>query len=219
MDAVQGSETMGEDIVAGMNLMGYDAMALGPKDLALGASLLQQRIDQAEFAVLSANALWRETGEFVGQPYLVKDLGSHHVGIIGLTRLPDEPLADIDVLDPQEALAKVVPEASRQAETVVLLTNLPFEDAKQLVKTVPGIDLVVAALPGQLPDRAVRIAETGTLAVVADQPSVGHTGRCVGRLAVMLGSDGLLSGESWTSVPMGPEFADDPEMAELLENY
>ena len=219
MDPLQGSETNGEEIVAGMNLMGYDAMALGPKELALGAALLQQRIGEAQFAPLSANAVWRESGELVSKPYLILDRGSHRLGIIGLTRLPDEELPDVKVLDPQKTLSEVVPEVSKQAETVVLLTNLPFEAAQQLVKAVPGIDLVVAALPAQLPDWAIRIAETGALAVVADQSSVGHTGRRVGRLAVMLESDGSLSGESWTSVPMGPEFADDPEMSALLEKY
>jgi 2',3'-cyclic-nucleotide 2'-phosphodiesterase (5'-nucleotidase family) len=128
-------------------------------------------------------------------------------------------MADVEVLDPEETLVSVLPEVARQAETVVVLTNLPFEDAQQLAKTVPGLDLVVAALPGQLPDRAMRIGETGALAVVADQPSLGHTGRRVGRLEVILGRDGSLSGESWMSVPMGPEFADNPEMAALLEKY
>ena len=219
MDALQGSEAKGEEIVAGMNLMGYDAMALGPKELALGATALQQWIAEAQFAVLSANAVWRETGDLVGQPYLILDLGGQRVGIIGLTRQPGEKLADVEVLDLDETLSKVVPEVARQAETVVLLTNLPFEDAQGLARTVPGLDLVVAALPGQLPDRAMRIAETGALVVVADQPSEGHTGRRVGRLQATLESDGSLSGESWISVPMGPEFADDPEMATLLQQY
>jgi 2',3'-cyclic-nucleotide 2'-phosphodiesterase (5'-nucleotidase family) len=141
------------------------------------------------------------------------------VAIIGLTRPPEEELADVEILDPEKTLLEAVPDVSKQADTVVLLTNLPFETAQHLAKTVPGLDLVVAALPGQLPDRAVRIAETGVLVVAADQPSVGHTGRRVGRLQASLESDGSLTGESWASVPMGPEFADDPEMDALLKQY
>ncbi len=218
-DGILGNETMGEAIVAGMNLMGYDAMALGPEELSLGATLLQQRMQEAHFPMLSANVLRSDTKELVGDAYVVLEVGSYRVGVIGLTRQPDEDSADFEVLDPQESLAGYVPEVVESADTVVLLTNLGYRAAVALVQSVPDIDLVVAALPRQLPENAARVPGTTTLAVTAEQALPRHAGRRVGRLAVRLGSDGSLSGERWSSVPMGSDIADDPEMKILLDSY
>jgi 2',3'-cyclic-nucleotide 2'-phosphodiesterase (5'-nucleotidase family) len=218
-DGFLGNETMGESIVAGMNLMGYDAMALGPKELSLEASVLRQRIREAHFPVLSANAVWRATGESVAQPYTILDIGSHRVGIIGLTRPSDENLGGVEILDPRETLERIVPELRESADTVVLLTNIPYRSALELVRNVPGIALLVAALPGQLPDRAVRVSETGTLAVTAEQALPRHAGRRVGRLVASLAGNGSFTGEVWTSVPMDGSYPDDPTMTALLDTY
>jgi 2',3'-cyclic-nucleotide 2'-phosphodiesterase (5'-nucleotidase family) len=218
-DGVLGNKTMGEAIVAGMNLMGYDAMALGPKELSLGVNLLRQRMQEAHFPLLSANVLWRDSGELVVEPYVVLPLGPYRVGVIGLTRPPDENLADFEVLDPEESIADHVSEVVEVADTIVLVTNLGYRTAFELVQAVPEIDLVVAALPGQLPERVERVAGTTTLAVTAEQPAARHAGRRVGRLVVRLGSDGSLGSERWTSVPMGSDIADDLEMKALLDNY
>jgi 2',3'-cyclic-nucleotide 2'-phosphodiesterase (5'-nucleotidase family) len=155
----------------------------------------------------------------VGVPYTILQVGSHRIGLIGLTRLPEGKLVDYEVLGPEAALAKLVPEVDEQADTVVLLTNLRYRSAMELVEAVPGIDLVVAALPRQLPDHAARVPQTNTLIVTAEQPVERHTGRRVGKLVVMVESDGTLSGEVWESTAMGPEVADDPAMKDLLDKY
>jgi 2',3'-cyclic-nucleotide 2'-phosphodiesterase (5'-nucleotidase family) len=218
-DGVLGNETMGEAVVAGMNLMGYDAMALGPEELSLGATLLQQRMQEARFPMLSANVLSRDSRELVAKAYVVLEFGSHRIGVIGLTRQPNEDLADFEILDPQESVAGYVPEIVESADTVVLLTNLGYRAAVEVVQAVPDIDLVVAALPRQLPENAARVPGTTALAVTAEQALPRHAGRRVGRLVISLGSDGSLSGERWSSIPMGSEIADDPEMEILLDSY
>jgi 2',3'-cyclic-nucleotide 2'-phosphodiesterase (5'-nucleotidase family) len=202
-----------------MNLMDYDAMALGPEELSLGATLLQQRMQEAHFPMLSANVLWSDTKEPIAEAYIVLEVGSYRLGVIGLTRLPDEDLADFEVLDPQESIAGYVPEVVEAADTVVLLTNLEYHAAVEVVRAVPDIDLVVAALPRQLPGNAVRVPGTTTLAVTAEQALPRHAGRRVGRLIVSLGDDGSLSGERWSSIPMDSGIPDDPEMKILLDRY
>ena len=213
------SRTMGEDIVAGMNLMGYDAMAIGPYELELGAQALRQRLAEAEFPMLSANALWSGDNSYVGEPYTILQVGSHRIGVIGLTRVPRDQFAGFSVLPPEDALASLVPEVEEQADTVIVLTNLSYRSALDLAQAVPGIDLVVAALPRQLPDRAVRAAQTGALLVTAEQALPRHAGRRVGKLEVVIESDGTLKDETWTSIAMGPEFVDDLAMSNLLSKY
>ena len=214
-----GDRTAGEAVVAGMNLMGYDAMALGSKDLTLGPEVLRERISQAEFAMLSANVLVAESGELLAPAYAVIEAGGQRLGILGLTRPPSLPLAGLEVTDPQAALSRWLPEVSGQADLVILLTNLDLRTAMGLSAQVQGIDLLVAALPGQLPSTVLRVPETGTLAVTAEQAMPRHSGRRVGEWVLEVGADGSLSTQSWRSVEMSKLFADDLEMKALLERY
>ena len=221
-----------------MNLMGYDAMALGPQELTLGLEALRQRMDEARFPMLSANVVLTGTKELVAAPYAILEVGEHRLGVIGLTRVPAEgavlagSLSQPDlsestlglpspmgfqVLDPQEAAARYVPEVAEKADTVVVLTNVRYRAGLGLAEAVPGIDLLIAALPGQLPDKARRAPGTGALVITAEQPLPRHAGRRVGRLEVTLGGDGSLSGESWVSVAMDKQIADDFVMGALLE--
>lgn len=201
-----------------MNLMGYDAMALGPLDLALGWEALQQRTAEADFAMLSANTALTGTEDLIVDPYTILDVGGLRVGVVGLTRQPDTALPTFHILDPQQAAETYVPQVAEQADTVILLTNLPYRQAMALAESVPGIDLVVAALPNQLPKQAVRTAN-GTLVVTAEQPLPRHTGRRVGQLVVDVGADGSLNGETWQSRALDRSIPDDPEMQALLEKY
>lgn len=68
-----------------MNLMGYDAMALGPAELALGEALLQERFRDAGFAVLSANLLVPSRGTLLARAYVVLTVRQRRAGIIALT--------------------------------------------------------------------------------------------------------------------------------------
>jgi 2',3'-cyclic-nucleotide 2'-phosphodiesterase (5'-nucleotidase family) len=213
------SEATAERVIAGMNFMAYDAMAIGPLELELSPAALRELLGQAEFPILSANTLWRADRMPVGQPYAIIDVGAHDIGVIGLTRLPSEQLSDYIVLDPQEVLEEIVSEVREQADTIVLLTNIRYRSALDLAGAVAGIDLVIAALPRQLPSGALRVPGTGTLVVTAEQPLTGHSGRRIGKLVVTLQGDGTMSPEEWGSVALGPDIADDLGMELLLERY
>jgi 2',3'-cyclic-nucleotide 2'-phosphodiesterase (5'-nucleotidase family) len=202
-----------------MGLMGYDAMALGPNELALGLDILRQRMAEARFPMLSANVVLSGTQELLAQPYTILEVGEHRLGVIGLTRVPDAPRPGFQVLDLQQTVTRYLPEVAEQADTIILLTNLEYRAAVTLVQTVPGVDLLIAALPGQLPNEAWRAPETGTVMVTAEQPVPRHAGRRVGRLVVTIESDGTLSGESWASVAMDNTIPDDGQMRALLDKY
>ncbi len=219
--APEGSQgqLLGADVVAGMNLMGYDAMAIGPLELGLGAQTLRQRLSEAEFPMLSANVRRRSDQALVGEAYIVLQVGSVRIGVIGVTRNTDDEFADFEILEPHDVLARLIPQVAVQADVVVLLTNLTYRSALELVEAVPGIDLVIAALPRQLPQLPAQSPQTGTIAVTAEQPLRNHSGRRVGRLVVVVSGDGTLSGEVWESRAMGPEFIDDPDMKVLLDEF
>lgn len=214
-----GDATQGGAVVAAMGYVGTDAMALGPKELSLGVATLRIRLSEASFPMLSANVLISGTHDLLAPAYVILKEAGHRIGIIGLTRVPAEPSAGFEVQDPFSTAATVVPEVSNMAETVILLTNLDYRSAMSLMAGVPGIDLVVAAEPGQLPPDAVAVPGTSSLIVTAEQPMARHTGRRVGRLAVTISGDGQLTDPVWRSVPLDNTFPDDPGMKALLDRF
>lgn len=211
-----GEVTFGQVIVDAMNMVGYDAMALGVKELQLGRDVLERRIAEARFPIVSANACWR-AGEPIVDAYTVLAIGDHRVGVIGLTQPPDVPAEGFDVTDPADALARVLPEVAEVAHTIVLLTSLTPDEARVLAQRNPGLDLVIAGNAWSVPEEAERVAGTGTILVAADHPAQGHTGRQIGRLVATLTCDGAITMESWESVRMSKIIEDDREMARLLD--
>jgi 2',3'-cyclic-nucleotide 2'-phosphodiesterase (5'-nucleotidase family) len=209
-----GDETDGKIVVQAMNLLQTDAMALGEYELGMARDELQARLAEAQFPVLSANAYW-EAGRRVVEPYAVLEEAGHKIGVIGLTRLPKSQIPGVDVRDPRGELEGILPEVRRQASSVIVLTDLDFDTA-QTTADLDGVDLVVAAMAFPLPDHAVELQPSGALAVVAESPMAGHTGRRVGRLDVTVESDGRLVENSWSSVALEKTLADDPAMDKLL---
>jgi 2',3'-cyclic-nucleotide 2'-phosphodiesterase (5'-nucleotidase family) len=80
-----GATTQGKVMAEAMNLMEYDAAALGETDLQLGENVLRLRLQEARFPVLSANVVVQATGKLFAQPYLLLERGGRTLGIIGLT--------------------------------------------------------------------------------------------------------------------------------------
>lgn len=214
-----GDSTSGEVIVAGMSLMGYDAMALGLNELSLGPDLLGERLRDASFPVLSANAVLATTGELVAPAFTMLDVGGYRIALIGLTKEPAQQPAGFVVQDPTAAAANCAEQVGAQADLVIVLTNLTYRASIALAQAVPGIDIIVAAQPDQLPSQISEAPGTETYVVTAEQPVLRHTGRRVGLLELTVTGEGPAADATWQSVWMAGDIPDDPAMAAFLKEY
>lgn len=224
-----GDRTEGQAIVFGMGLMGYDAMAIGPKELSLGQAVLLQRLAEAQeqgLPMLSANAYYSGTDDLIAPAYVTLDVVGRKIAVIGLTRYPgpEEEVTEFEVRDQQAALERTMEELADDVDTVILLTNVDHIGAATLAMSVPGVDLAVAARPAAIPENYGFAPETMTIVVVADM--VEHDkvhgdfrGRRVGRLEVDLSADGELLNPVWKTVRMTYHYKKDPLMEQLLEMF
>ncbi|WP_180126858.1 bifunctional UDP-sugar hydrolase/5'-nucleotidase UshA [Rhodoferax sp. BLA1] len=141
----------------GMNLLGYQAMAVGNHEFDKPLSVLKMQRDLAQFPMLSANIY--ENGQRMFDAYKVFNLGGLRVGVMGLTTedtrkmvLP-ENVARLDFRNPITEAGKVVPELRRQADVVIAATHMGhYENGQhgnqaagdvEMARAVSGIDLVV----------------------------------------------------------------------------
>ncbi len=212
-DGYMADRSKGATSVEAMNRLGYDAMALGPKDLALGEEVLRKRMAEARFAVLSANVRAAGTGQLLAPAYVVRELSGHRIAIIGLTEKEDVPGFIID--DPLETLRRLVPEVAATSDIVILLTHTPVSQTRQLLQAVGGIDIAVTGGVEPLPNGEM-VGET--FLVHADVPSPGHAGRYLGLVTAVFDGEGRLVERKHEIVALMEDIPEDPAMLDWMIN-
>ncbi len=209
-------QTDGRVMVEAMNLMGYDALTLGQMDLALGLDVLKERQAEAKFPFLSANLVSSSDLKPLFQPYVILERQGARIGIIGLSepQAAQAPgISDVAiVLPPVEAARQYVGELRDQVDILIVLSHLGLEEDKTLAQVVSGIDIIVGGKTRQLMRQPEEVGHT----LIVQQ---GYRGEWIGRLKASFAADGLPEDYSEDIITLGPEYADDPEMAELVRKW
>jgi 5'-nucleotidase len=141
----------GEQMVAALNAAGLDVATLGNHEFDFGVEVLLRRMREARFSWVVSNVVDEATGLPIGgaSPYLVRQIGSLRVGILGLCLTAEEGilrsrLAGIRLIDPVEAAARFLPELKKaNVDVVVALTHLTYAEDRALADRFPEIDLIV----------------------------------------------------------------------------
>ena len=114
-----------------MNLLGYDAMALGNHEFDKPRDVLMKQKEWAKFPFLSANVI-KNDGTPLVEPYIIKDFDGLKVAIFGLTTretpilvLPKN-VEDLKFKNVIETSKSLVPKLRQEADVVIALTHLGF---------------------------------------------------------------------------------------------
>ncbi|WP_257291601.1 bifunctional UDP-sugar hydrolase/5'-nucleotidase UshA [Endozoicomonas sp. ONNA1] len=143
----------------GMNLLGYDAMAVGNHEFDNPRSILEMQAELANFPFLSANIIDDKTGKTLFEPYTIFDVDGLQVAVMGLTT-KDTPkqtspgnLVGLTFKEPMVVASKLVPELKKKADIIIATTHMGhYADANYganapgdvtLARSVDGIDLIV----------------------------------------------------------------------------
>lgn len=149
-------------LIAAMNIMGYDAMAIGNHEFNFGNDYLRHLASQASFPFLSANTINKLNGEPEYQPYVVIERKGVRIGILGLVtssvpswELPRH-IENLKFLNPAEAAEKYVPILREQEQCDVVIVSLHdgllpdpdaysgySESAGVRISKIQGVDLLL----------------------------------------------------------------------------
>ena len=140
--------TKGTAIVAMMNVIGYDAAALGNAAvITYGPDNLARLAEAANFPILVANLSWTETGQLVqgGVPYQLLELGGIKLGIIGVTAVFDTySIFETRTFKPAPIVTELVQHLrNRGANVIAVLSHLGLEGDTALAEAVSGLHLIV----------------------------------------------------------------------------
>jgi 2',3'-cyclic-nucleotide 2'-phosphodiesterase (5'-nucleotidase family) len=214
-----GSKSKGQVIVEAMNQIGYDAMTLGEQELRLGATVLRERIKEAQFPIISANVIISETGQLLVQPYVIREIGGLRVAIVGLTE-PLDALPKVSgdketlaVRDPIQFGLPYLEKAAKESDVLIVLSHMGRALDEALAGQVPAIDFIVGGRDRTLLHPA-RVYQNGPLAA---QASI--EGEVFGVAELTLDRGGVVARFSARLEALQDNYADDAAMAALVSKY
>jgi hypothetical protein len=191
-----------------LGLLRYDALALSPEDLKIGADEAVSRflnLPPDGLKVVAANVA-SAVPEAKVVPSLRTKVGPVKLGVTAvvdpgaLKALKDPSLADLLEVKPiDESLSAVLAALEKDTDTRVLLVQAAPEAAKQLAEKYPGFDVVVGTSPGADPAAEPEVLNGGKTLLV----TVGHKGKFVGVVGLFQGSGPKFR---YQRVMLDPEF-------------
>jgi len=162
-------------VVKGLDAMGYDAVALGPKDFIFGLETLQSFGNSASFDFICANVVQAESLEPVFASHILKGTASTILVSAVISPRYSRTIVDwtrdeggqqtVQVIDPKVAVAKVLGLYGSEARGIVLLAQMSLEEAKSLAQQFPMINLIIVSdrnSPGDIVYGETVIANAGT---------------------------------------------------------
>ena len=123
--------------------MHYDAVAVGPKDLAAGLNFLHSSMENG-FPWISAN-IYNAENKLIFKPFVTVKIGNLTVGIIGLTNPAVHKTDSLNVSNGKTELETLLPKLTKTHDLIILLSSLPFNELVQLAQNSPDIDLIISS--------------------------------------------------------------------------
>jgi 2',3'-cyclic-nucleotide 2'-phosphodiesterase (5'-nucleotidase family) len=147
------------------NTLGIDAMAVGNHEFDFGPEVLAERIAEAQFPMLSNNALEPDGSLIDGvTESLMVEVGDYKVGVFGLTtastavKSSPAPITFADPVATAESMAAKLRAAG--ADLVVAVAHADRREDNELIRVAP-VDLVLSG-----DDHDLRVAYDGRMALV-----------------------------------------------------
>ncbi|PDO87775.1 bifunctional UDP-sugar hydrolase/5'-nucleotidase UshA [Kosakonia sacchari] len=139
----------------GMNLIGYDAMAVGNHEFDNPLSVLRQQEKWAKFPFLSANIYQKSTGERLFKPWMMFNRQGLKIAVIGLTTDDTakignpEFFTDIEFRKPADEAKLVIAELKQNEKPDVILatTHMGHYDNGEHGSNAPGDVEMARSLP------------------------------------------------------------------------
>jgi 5'-nucleotidase/UDP-sugar diphosphatase len=144
-----------------MNLLGYDASAIGNHEFDKPLAVLEKQRQWSKFPLLAANIYNKSSGQRMFEPYRMFERGGYRIAVMGLTTddthkmvLPTN-IVNVEFRKPADEAAKLLPElrGAGKADMVIAATHMGhYTDGRsgvnapgdvEMARAVKGLDLIV----------------------------------------------------------------------------
>lgn len=210
----------GEVEFACLNEMAVSAMCLGNHEFDYGQQNLRDLMALANFPLLSANT--KVEGE-AGDDAFTQELawleaGDTRVLVIGLTT-PETPIStaprNVVGLAFGEAAPTaegIIKEYGEDADVIVGLTHLGFENDQALAKAVPAFDVIVGGHTHTEVDTPAKVGETLVC-------SAYEYGIYLGRMDLDVDDEGAVTLTAYKLIPVTAEAPEDEAVSSVIDGF
>jgi len=166
-------------IIRSYRRLGVAAINVGMTDISRGPDFFEKT--RAGILPWVSSNLVDGKGDYVFNPYVIKEIENVRFGIIGLTSAVADPVfresfgKDHAVADPLQSAKKVLRDISKKADVILLLAALNPGEVRRLAAENPGICFILGGGEGRTTVHPLR--ESGTPLLRS-----GKDGMYVGRL-------------------------------------
>ena len=212
----------------GMNLLGFDAMAVGNHEFDKPFEILKKQEEWANFPFLSANIYDKKTGQRLFLPYIIKKVGPLKIGIIGLTTEETAYISmsseDFEFRDPVIEAKTISEKLKPQVDLLIAVTHMGVSEEihaypergrsdRELARAIPELSVIVGGHSHTLLEKPVQ--EGNTLILQA-----GEYAKYMGELHLKVSSDQktVLSYE-YEMHTLDQNILQDPKVVDFLKPY
>ncbi len=219
----------GEVDIATMNVMGYDAVAVGNHDFDFGTRHLKGLHKTATFPFLCTNVRPQEPDTCTR--YVIKTLGTLRIGLIALIgrrsyldTFNRAVVREVEFHDPIAAAKNAAEELRDRVDLLVAITHQDTEEDLTLAKEVPALDVIIGGhtegFDGLVPQGTTAPVE-GRVELAGVGPIFVKThrhGRTLGRLDLVIHDKTIMVAEA-RNLPVTSAVPSDQEIAKLIQEY
>jgi len=188
-------------LLTGMSRMGYAAVNVGERDVKMGYDDFVKNTRHVDLPFVSANIVRQGSEEPIFQPQVVVRAASPDgtrslsIGVTGVARFnpvflksgPDG--SSMVIVHPVEPVRRAVAKLREQGvDLVVLLAALHKDDARRIVREVPGVDVVIGSYGGAITTLAEKEGDTWVL-------YAGNQGKRIGETRLFFGEQARITAQ------------------------
>jgi 2',3'-cyclic-nucleotide 2'-phosphodiesterase / 3'-nucleotidase len=161
-------------LLESMAKLGYKAVGVGERDLSLGYDEFKKLTDGIGIPFVSTNIVTEGTSDPALPPYTIVSIEGKggkpiRIGVLSVVRY--NPVwqkagphgTNLAIAQPLAMLKRYAPEVRAKSDIMIVLAGLAKDDAYDLPRQVPGIDLVLAAYGGIYSTVEEKVGDTPVL--------------------------------------------------------
>ncbi len=199
-----------------MERLKVDATAIGPRELTEW-SVVKGFVAKGTIPFVCSNVSLFRGGqpEPIGETRHILQYQGVRIALFSLMGMeqfqsvPVDSGARFTIADPFETARRMVPELRREADLVILMSQMSTAATDSLVRSVPGIDVALYGHDAPFDNSPSRVGQT-----IANRTGIG--GQYAGKLVVTVDPSGRVKSFGSANRAMDKAMPQDPEIARLV---
>lgn len=138
--------------IAAMEIMRYDAVAIGLAELRYSYRFFKEKINRSSFPVVNCNIYTAD--EPVAVPVVIKRFGRVRAAIVGVWEYEEpyeylsyfeDAVHGLTITDPIEAVARVLSQINSHQYFIIVVGSISPATARRLIRRCPNIGLIITS--------------------------------------------------------------------------